>query len=50
MSVKNFWNGDHVRALVLPGDKAAKYVPEEVEISEGDLCDVDSLERFSGSA
>lgn len=38
--------GDHVRALVLPGDKSVKYVPKEVEISEGDLCDVESLERF----
>ena len=33
--------GDHVRALVLPEDKSVKYVPKEVEISEGDLCDVD---------
>lgn len=38
--------GNHVRALVLPGDKAVKYVPSEVEIVEGDLCDMDSLERF----
>ena len=38
--------GDHVRALVLPGDKSMKYVPKEVEITEGDLCDVESLERF----
>lgn len=38
--------GDHVRALVLPGDKSVKYVPSAVEIVEGDLCDVDSLERF----
>ena len=38
--------GDYVRALVLPGDKSMKYIPKEVEISEGDLCDVDSLERF----
>ena len=38
--------GDHVRALVLPGDKSVKYVPKEVEITEGDLCDVESLERF----
>ena len=28
--------GDHVRTLVLPGDKSVKYVPKEVEISEGD--------------
>ena len=38
--------GNHVRALVLPGDKSVKYVPSEVEIVEGDLCDMDSLERF----
>lgn len=38
--------GDRVRALVLPGDKSVKYVPEEVEIVEGDLCDMESLERF----
>lgn len=38
--------GDKVRALVLPGDKSVKYVPAEVEITEGDLCDTDSLERF----
>lgn len=38
--------GEQVRALVLPGDKSAKYIPEAVEIAEGDLCDVESLERF----
>lgn len=38
--------GEHVRALVLPGDKSVKYVPKEVEIVEGDLCDVKSLESF----
>lgn len=38
--------GDKVRALVLPGDKAIKFVPKEVEICMGDLCDMDSLERF----
>ena len=38
--------GDRVRALVLPGDPAAKYIPGEVEIIEGDLCDVASLEAF----
>ena len=38
--------GDKVRALVLPGDKSAKYVPDAVEIMEGNLCDVDSLEAF----
>ena len=38
--------GEHVRALVLPGDKSVKYVPEDVEVIEGNLCDVDSLETF----
>lgn len=38
--------GEHVRALVLSGDKSVKYVPKEVEIVEGDLCDVISLKKF----
>jgi len=38
--------GDKVRAFVLPNDKAIKYVPEEAEIVEGDLCDMESLRRF----
>lgn len=38
--------GDQVRAFVLPNDKAVRYVPEEAEIVEGDLCDTASLERF----
>ncbi|MBR1931806.1 MAG: NAD-dependent epimerase/dehydratase family protein [Lachnospiraceae bacterium] len=38
--------GDRVRALVLPGDPAIQYVPEEAEIVEGDLTDMESLERF----
>lgn len=38
--------GDKVRAFVLPNDKAMKYVPDEAEIIEGDLCDMHSLERF----
>lgn len=38
--------GDNVRVLVLPGDKSVKYVPSEVEIVEGNLYDVGSLERF----
>ena len=38
--------GDRVRAFVLPNDKAAEYLPEEAEIAEGDLCDMESLERF----
>lgn len=38
--------GDSVRALVLRGDPSIKYIPREVEIVEGDLCDVDSLKEF----
>ena len=38
--------GDQVRALVLPNDPAIKYVPEEVEVIKGDLCDAASLEPF----
>ncbi len=38
--------GDAVRALVLPGDKSVKYIPNEVDIVEGNLCDADSLETF----
>lgn len=37
---------EDVRAFVLPNDPAAKYIPEEVEIVEGDLCDPVSLEPF----
>ena len=33
------------RALVLPGEKTAKYIPKEIEQYEGDSCDVASLER-----
>lgn len=38
--------GDKVRAFVLPNDKAMKHIPKEVEILEGDLCDINSLEKF----
>lgn len=38
--------GDRVRALVLPNDKAGKFIPKEVEIIEGDLCDRESLRSF----
>ncbi len=38
--------GEQVRALVLPGDKSATHIPPAVEIVEGDLCDVGSLEVF----
>lgn len=39
-------NGETVRALVLKGDPAAKYLPKQVEVVEGDLCDCASLETF----
>ena len=38
--------GEDVRAFVLPGDPAMKYVPQEAEIVEGDLTDMDSLEKL----
>lgn len=38
--------GERVRAFVLEGDKAAKYIPEEVEIFYGNLCNKASLESF----
>lgn len=38
--------GDKVRALVLPTDKSAKFLPDEVEICRGDVCDMSSLMEF----
>lgn len=38
--------GEKVRAFVLEGDKTAKYIPQEVEIFYGNLCDKTSLEPF----
>ncbi len=38
--------GERVRAFALPNDKAIKFIPKEVEVVEGDLCDLTSLERF----
>lgn len=38
--------GESVRAFVLKGDLAVKYIPEKVEIVTGDLCDINSLENF----
>lgn len=38
--------GEKVRALVLPNDKSIKFIPKEVEICLGDLCDEASLEEF----
>ncbi len=38
--------GENVRAFVLPGDPAMKYVPQGAEIVEGDLTDMASLEKL----
>ncbi len=38
--------GDHVRAFVLKGDPAVKYIPEGVEIFEGNLCSAEDCDRF----
>jgi len=38
--------GKNVRALVLPGDKAAEHIPQGIEIFTGDITDIPSLERF----
>lgn len=38
--------GCKVRALVLPGDPAVKFIPTEVEVVFGNLCDEASLEPF----
>ena len=38
--------GDAVRAFVLPNDPAMSFVPKEAEICEGDLTDMESLDRF----
>lgn len=37
---------ERVRAFVLEGDKAAQYLPKEVEIVYGNLCDKASLKSF----
>lgn len=38
--------GCKIRALVLPNDKSAKYIPKDVEVVIGDLCDEASLDPF----
>ena len=38
--------GDKVRAFALPGDKAIQYIPEGVEVVEGNLCSIDDVEKF----
>lgn len=38
--------GDKVRAFVLKGDPAIKFIPKEVEIFEGNLCNAKDCEEF----
>ena len=38
--------GEHIRAFVLKGDPARKYLPAEVEVFEGDLCSAEDCEAF----
>ena len=38
--------GERVRAFVLEGDKTASFLPKEVEIVYGNLCNKDDLERL----
>ena len=38
--------GDAVRAFVLKGDPAVKFMPKAVEIFEGDLCNAEDCEKF----
>lgn len=38
--------GERVRAFVLDGDKSAQYLPKEVDIVYGNLCDKASLKPF----
>lgn len=38
--------GDKVRAFVLPNDKSVKYLPQEVEVCMGDICNMDDVKRF----
>lgn len=38
--------GEHVRAFVLNGDPAVRYIPDEVEIFEGNLCSEEDCMKF----
>ncbi|MBR3643945.1 MAG: NAD-dependent epimerase/dehydratase family protein, partial [Parasporobacterium sp.] len=38
--------GENVRAFVLPGDPAMRFIPREVQIIEGDLTDPEALETL----
>lgn len=46
ISRKLIEKGEQVRALVLDGDPAVKYIPKEAEIVTGDVTDLKSLEEF----
>ena len=37
---------EHVRALVMPNDKAVQFLSSEIEVFEGNLCDPQSLAKF----
>lgn len=39
-------SGKNVRAFVLPGDKAARFIPSCVQIVEGDLCNSKDIDSF----
>ncbi|MDD6194786.1 MAG: NAD-dependent epimerase/dehydratase family protein [Lachnospiraceae bacterium] len=38
--------GDNVRAFVLPNDPSIKYLPDEVELYKGDICNMEDVKRF----
>ncbi len=38
--------GDKVRAFALPGDKGIQFIPDGVEVVEGNLCNMEDVERF----
>lgn len=38
--------GEKVRGFVLPNDKSVKFLPKEVEICEGDICEMADVKRF----
>ncbi len=38
--------GDKVRAFALPGDKAIQFIPKEVEVVEGNLCNLEDVDKF----
>ena len=42
--------GAEIRALVLPGDPLARFLPPEVSVFEGDICDPSSLFSFFADA